>query len=71
MEGKQGDLIVGIAVGIFGLIGLILSAGALDTEMYVFGLSLVIFAGLFIFGLVKRYYDENDVGHGADGQGGH
>jgi hypothetical protein len=71
MEGKQGDLIVGIAVGIFGLIGLILSAGALDTEMYVFGLSLVIFAGLFIFGLVKRYYDEKDVGHGAGGQGGH
>lgn len=71
MEGKQGDLIVGIVVGVFGLIGLILASGALDNEMYVFGLSLVLFAGLFIFGLVKRYYDEKDVAPGVDGQGGH
>lgn len=71
MESKTGDLIVGIAVGIFGLIGLILASGALDIEIYVFGLSLAGFAALFIFGLVKRYYDEKDVAHGADGQGGH
>jgi len=71
MESKKGDLIVGIMVGIFGLIGLVLASGALDIEIYVFGLSLAGFATLFIFGLVKRFYDEKDVGHGAGGQGGH
>ncbi len=71
MDSKKGDLIVGIVTGIFGLVGLVLAAYAQDVEIYIFGLSLVGFAVLFIFGLVKRFYDEKDVAHGADGQGGH
>ena len=51
---------VGLLVGILGLIGLILASGALDEEMYIFGLSLAGFAVVFDIGLVKRHYDRID-----------
>jgi hypothetical protein len=54
------DLIIGLMMAVFGLIGLILVAGAADAEMYVFGLSLSGFAVLFDFGLIKRYFDRRD-----------
>ena len=38
------DLIVGLMMAVFGLIGLFLVAGAADVEMYIFGLALCVFA---------------------------
>ncbi len=60
MHEQTGDLVVGLLVGILGLIGLILASGALDEEMYIFGLSLAGFAVVFDIGLVKRHYDRID-----------
>jgi FtsH-binding integral membrane protein len=54
------DLVVGLMMAVFGLIGLFLISGATDSEMYVFGLSLSGFAILFDFGLIKRYFDRRD-----------
>ena len=42
-----GDIVVGVFVALLGLVGLVLASGALDQEIYVFGLSLVVFAGAF------------------------
>jgi hypothetical protein len=55
------DLIVGLMMAVFGLIGLFLVAGANDAEMYVFGLALCGFAVLFDFGLIKCHFDRLDV----------
>ncbi len=69
-RGSAGDILVGVMVGVFGLIGLILASRALDIEIYVFGLSLAVFALLFIFGLVRRHYDIVDAAaHSDDHQG--
>src|SRR3954454_10043852 len=54
---EPSDLIVGLLMVIFGLIGLILASGAMDNEMYVFGLSLFGFACVFDFGLLRRHFD--------------
>ena len=51
------DLIVGLMMTVFGLVGLILASGAMDNEMYVFGLSLFGFACVFDFGLLRRHFD--------------
>jgi hypothetical protein len=60
MESNVSDLVVGLMMAVFGLIGLFLVAGAADAEMYVFGLALCVFAVLFDFGLIKRHYDRRD-----------
>jgi len=60
MESNVSDLIVGLMMAVFGLIGLLLVSGAADAEMYIFGLGLTGFAVLFDFGLIKRYYDRRD-----------
>jgi FtsH-binding integral membrane protein len=60
MESDASDLIVGLMMAVFGLIGLFLVAGAADAEMYVFGLALSVFAVLFDFGLIRRHYDRRD-----------
>ena len=65
MDDEPGDLIVGGMMGVFGLIGLLLASRAVDDEMYVFGLSLAGFAALFLFGLVRRYYDRQDAARAA------
>jgi hypothetical protein len=57
MEIDPSDLIVGLMMAAFGLIGLILASGAMDNEMYVFGLSLFAFACVFDFGLLRRHFD--------------
>ncbi len=57
MESNVSDLIVGLMMAVFGLIGLFLVAGAADAEMYVFGLALCAFAVVFDFGLIKRHFD--------------
>jgi len=60
MDTATSDFVIGIMVAIFGLIGLILAAGAVDDGIYVFGLSLFGFACLFNLGLVRAFYDRRD-----------
>ena len=51
------DVIVGLLMTALGLIGLVMASGALDNEIYIFGLSLAGFAFVFLLGLVRAYYD--------------
>jgi hypothetical protein len=60
MESNVGDLVVGLMMAVFGLIGLFLVAGAADNEMYVFGMSLAGFAVCFEFGLIRRHFDRQE-----------
>ena len=60
MNIEVSDLIVGLMMAVFGLLGLVLASGATDDGMYVFGLSLAGFAALFDFGLIRRHYDKAD-----------
>jgi hypothetical protein len=60
MNIEPSDLIVGLLMAALGLIGLILASGALDEEMYVFGLGLFGFACVFVAGLVRRHFDKRD-----------
>jgi hypothetical protein len=60
MESNVSDLVVGLMVAVFGLVGLFLVAGAADSEMYVFGLALSGFAICFEFGLIRRHYDRRE-----------
>ena len=57
---EPSDLIVGLLMAGFGLIGLILASGAMDDEMFVFGLSLFGFACVFDFGLLRRHFDKRE-----------
>ncbi len=45
---------------LFGLIGAVLAAGALDFGMLTFGLLLVAFAVVFVFWLIKDSFDEQE-----------
>ena len=67
MHEQTSGLVVGVLVLILGLAGLVMASGALDDEMYVFGLSLAGFAVVFDIGLVKRHFDRADAARG----GGH
>jgi hypothetical protein len=49
-----GDIIIGNFVAVLGLIGLVLAGGALDNGIYVFGLSLFVFAVVFDWGLLLK-----------------
>jgi|SRR6185312_3516368 len=60
MNIEVSDLIVGLMMAVFGLLGLVLASGATDDGMYVFGLSLAGFAAVFDFGLMRRHYDKAD-----------
>jgi hypothetical protein len=60
MDSNVSDLIVGLMVAVFGIIGLFLVAGAADAEMYVFGLALAGFAICFDFGLIRRHFDRRE-----------
>ncbi|HVJ55338.1 MAG TPA: hypothetical protein VM689_22950 [Aliidongia sp.] len=57
MNAHPGDLIIGLMMIFFAILGLILAANALDLEMSVFGLSLAGFAVAFIVGQVRRHFD--------------
>jgi hypothetical protein len=60
------DAVWGIFAGLLGLLGLLLSANALDDGMYVFGLGLAGFGLAFGFWLARTYWDRRDrAGHGA------
>jgi hypothetical protein len=60
MDIDPSDLIVGLLMTAFGIIGLILASGAMDNEMYVFGLALFAFAVLFDLGLIRRHFDRQE-----------
>lgn len=60
MQNNLSDLIVGLMMAAFGLLGLFLTAGAADDEMYIFGIGLTVFAVCFDFGLIKRHFDMAD-----------
>jgi hypothetical protein len=55
--GDIGKWIVGAAVAVLALIGLVVAAKAHDTTMYWVGLAIFVFAILFIFNMVKRSFD--------------
>lgn len=65
MEIEPGDLVVGLMMAGFGLIGLFLAAGAHDSEMYVFGLSLAGLSCAFVGGLIRRHFDRLDASRAA------
>jgi hypothetical protein len=67
MKTEPGDVVVGLMMAVFALLGLFLAAGAMDDEMYVFGFSLTAFAVLFVFGLIRRHFDR----HAASRNAGH
>ncbi len=67
---KLGDIVVGVFVALLGLVGLVLAAGALDQEMYVFGLSLAAFAGAFDWALAVRIMRQLEVARAGAGPHG-
>ena len=60
MDIDPSDLIVGLLMTAFGIIGLIVASGAMDNEMYVFGLALFAFAVVFDLGLIRRHFDRQE-----------
>jgi hypothetical protein len=60
MELDASDVIIGLLVAVFGIMGLFLAAGSVDDGMYVFGLALFAFAVLFEFGILRRALDRAD-----------
>ncbi len=58
MDIEPSDFIVGLLMLVFGIVGLFLASGAMDDEMYVFGLTLFGFATAFEFGLLRRHFDK-------------
>lgn len=53
-----GNWCVGALIGVLGLVGLFLASRAVDDALYIFGLALFGFAILFIFGTIRRAFDE-------------
>jgi len=70
MHEQTGDLVVGLLVLVLGLAGLVMASGALDIEIYIFGLSLAGFAVVFDLGIVKRHFDRIDAARQASGEHG-
>lgn len=64
------SIVVGILVLVLGFTGLVLASGALDNEMYIFGLSLAGFAVIFEIGLIKAHFDRIDAAR-RGGAGSH
>lgn len=57
MEESVSDVVTGVMAIGFALLGLILAANAHDAEMMVFGLGLVLFGVLFVFGRIGAHFD--------------
>ena len=62
------EIVVGLLVLVLGLIGLVLASGALDGEIFIFGLSLAVFAAVFELGLIRRHFDRAEMGRHAGGR---
>lgn len=61
----MGDIskwVVGAAISLLALVGLIVAARAHDATMYWVGLAIFAFAVLFVFHMVKRSFDQAEVG---------
>ena len=56
--------VVGAMMALFGIIGLIMAGRARDDEIFVFGLSLLGFALVFIAGLMRRHFGAADAARG-------
>ncbi len=54
------DWILGLAMAVFAVLGLVLASGAYDTGMYTFGLLLFAFGTFFDFWLVKKCFDAKE-----------
>ena len=52
--------IVGIACGLFALLGAFLASRAIDDGMYIFGLGLAVFGIGMNFFLIRKHYDQID-----------
>lgn len=57
MEDRVSSWVMGVFVGVLGLVGLVLAAGAHDAPVHGFGLAVFVFAILFVFFLIKRSFD--------------
>ncbi|HEY0418173.1 MAG TPA: hypothetical protein VGC80_01500 [Acetobacteraceae bacterium] len=68
---KASDLLVGLMMVALGLVGLVMAAGALDSGIYVFGMSLFGFACVFVLGQVRRHFDEVDAARAVAREGRH
>lgn len=60
MNGAVSDLVVGLLMAVLGFVGLFLAAGAVDDEIYIFGLGLAGLAVLFDIGIVKAHFDRRE-----------
>ncbi len=61
----MGALVIGSLMSILGLLGLVLAADAIDAAMHHFGFALFGFSTLFVFWLIKTYFDAAEAGDGA------
>jgi hypothetical protein len=61
------DWILGLAMAVFAVLGLVLASGAYDTGMYTFGLLLFAFGVFFDFWLVKKFFDAKEQAAGSVG----
>jgi hypothetical protein len=52
--------IFGVLAALFGLLGAVLAARALDAGMLTFGLGLIAFAVVCVFWLIKDHFDERE-----------
>lgn len=51
------SIVIGAIVALFGIIGLFMAANAVDAIFYGVGLTFFVFATLFDFWLVKKWFD--------------
>lgn len=50
-------------VTVLGLLGLVMWSKALDEGILIFGLGLVVFSVLFVFGQIKAHFDQRSGAH--------
>lgn len=60
MHIHPGDIVIGLMMVVFAVLGLVLAAGALDIQMTIFGAGLAVFSVAFIFGQIRRHYNTAD-----------
>ncbi len=60
-----GDLIVGLLMIAFSLVGLFLAAGVYGNEMYIFELALAGWGAVLVFGLLRRHLNRRNIARPA------